>query len=362
MNEGLAARLLQKVFGWNPEDVGDTLRRLTALGNSGYDDYMGFEPGMRFSESLARWLNQFPPDKRQAAYEFVKDRLLFITRAQMEQIVSIAYEDRVVPILTDQVSAESRGKFRPWQVQEMEISSEFKALHARCLFMGMSDGAHIDEFRRSNGRISHEQVTRTHEINRARARKLLRELRCRTENSGPQYFRNVFLIDDFTASGTSYVNESDPSCLKGKIASFYTAITDADDPLHDLVRQDDLRVYVILYVATTGAIETLRSRCDRHLDKVRFSIVPIHVLPESVKYDDGTDRAFKELVDEFGWQGIADAHWKEGGTKDPRLGFADCALPLILHHNTPNNSLPILYRNDPESEFKGLFPRITRHQ
>lgn len=362
MNADLAARLLHKVLKWSHEGVGDELQKLAALGDSGYDDYRMFEPGMRFVESLARWLKQFPSDKRKAAYEFVKDRLLFITRAQMEQIVSVAYEDHVVPILTDQVSAESHGKFCPWQVQEMAGSPEFKALHDRCLFMGMSDGAHIDEFRRSNGRISHEQVTRTHEINRARARKLLRELGLRTGNSDPQYFRNVFLIDDFTASGTSYVNESNPSRLKGKIASFYTAITDPDDPLHELVRQDDLRVYVILYVATKDSIETLRSRCDRRLEKVRFKMVPIHVLPESVKYDDVKDQTFKELVDKFGWQDIMDEHWREGGTKDPRLGFADCALPLILHHNTPNNSLPILYRNDGKSDFEGLFPRVTRHQ
>lgn len=362
MNADLAARLLHKVLEWSPEGVGDELQKLAVLGDSGYDDYTMFEPGMRFVESLARWLDQFPPNKRGAAYEFVKDRLLFITRAQMAQIVSVAYEDHVVPILTDRVSAESGGKFRPWQVQEMADSQEFKALHDRCLFMGMSDGAHIDEFRRSNEKISHEQVTRTHEINQARAGKLLRELASRTGNSGPQYFRNVFLIDDFTASGTSYVNESDPSRLKGKIASFYKAIADSDDPLHDLVRPDDLRVYVILYVATKGAIETLHSRCNRHLDKVRFQMVPIHVLPESAKYDDEKDRIFKELVDEFGWQDIMDEHWREGGTKDPRLGFADCALPLILHHNTPNNSLPILYRNDHRSVFRGLFPRVTRHQ
>lgn len=361
MNADLAARLLHKVLEWNPEGVGDELQKLAVLGDSGYDDYAMFGPGMRFVESLARWLDRFPSDKRGAAYEFVKERLLFITRAQMEQVVSVAYEDHVVPILTDLVASESNGKFRPWQVQEIADSPAFKALRDRCLFMGMSDGAHIDEFRRSNEGISHEQVTRTHEINRARSDKLLRELGCRTKNSGPQYFRNVFLIDDFTASGTSYVNEFDPSILKGKIASFYKAVTDPDDPLHGLVRQGDLRVYVILYVATKGAIEALRSRCDRHF-KVRFKLIPIHILPEYIKYDDGKDRAFKELVDKFGWQNIMDKHWREGGTKDPRLGFADCALPLILHHNTPNNSLPILYRNDRKSDFKGLFPRVTRHQ
>ena len=364
MNAELAEKLLQKVLGWDPEDVGDELLKLKALGDSGYDDYMRFEPGMRFVESLARWLYQFPPDKRMAAYEFVKGKLLFITRAQMEQIVSVAYEDHVVPILTDQVAAESDGRFRPWEVQEISSSREFEALHNQCLFMGMSDGSHIDEFRRSNERIDHEQVTRTHEINRARASKLRDSLKSRMKRlgTGPVYFRNVFLIDDFTASGTSYLNDSDPPRLKGKIASFYNAILDGEDPLHGLVNLDDLRVYVILYVATEGAVKTLRSRCTKHLKRVQFEIVPIHVLSESVKFDAGKNREFEELMDKFEWRDMVDKHWKEGGTQDPKLGFADCALQLILYHNTPNNSLPILYRNDRKPDFKGLFPRITRHQ
>jgi hypothetical protein len=36
-------------------------------------------------------------------------------------------------------------------------------------------------------------------------------------------------------------------------------------------------------------------------------------------------------------------HFEEGGTKDPALGFADCALPVILDHNTPNNSVALLW-------------------
>jgi len=46
-------------------------------------------------------------------------RVLFITRAQMQQAVSVAYSHHVLPMLTDQVAAESDGKFKPWQVQSL---------------------------------------------------------------------------------------------------------------------------------------------------------------------------------------------------------------------------------------------------
>ena len=36
-------------------------------------------------------------------------------------------------------------------------------------------------------------------------------------------------------------------------------------------------------------------------------------------------------------------HFREGKTRDPALGFADCALPVVLEHNTPNNSMALLW-------------------
>ncbi|MBN1330467.1 MAG: hypothetical protein JXA54_13415 [Candidatus Heimdallarchaeota archaeon] len=43
-----------------------------------------------------------------------------------------------------------------------------------------------------------------------------------------------------------------------------------------------------------------------------------------------------------------------------KFGFAGCLIPVILEHNTPNNSIFILWAYE-DLEFVGLFPRITRH-
>ncbi len=57
----------------------------------------------------------------------------------------------------------------------------------------------------------------------------------------------------------------------------------------------------------------------------------------------------------------SDKHIQVGGTADAQLGFAGCALPVVLSHNTPNNSVYILW--GPESfRFFGLFPRVSRHR
>ena len=353
--------ILAHVLGWE-EDIGDEYYDLQALGNSGYDDYMQFRPGMRFVASLAMWLKQFPPEKRTAAYEFVKKHVLCITRAQMEQLVSVAYPDYVIPILAKQIAGDESNSLRRWDVTKTLRSREFDMLHKRCLFMGMSDGSHIDEFRRSGDKIDHEQVTRTHEINRARADTLRRKLEKRTNSSGQKtYFQNVFLLDDFSATGTSYITEDGQS---GKIAAFHKSITSPEDPLHGLVDLKDLKVHVILYVATERAVGTIRSNGEKLFGAVRFSVTAIHTIPDSVKFDESANPEFAELMRNecFGYENILDEHMTAENSPQPWLGFGSCGLPLVLYHNTPNNSLPILYRNDEKTKFKGLFPRVRRHQ
>jgi hypothetical protein len=71
----------------------------------------------------------------------------------------------------------------------------------------------------------------------------------------------------------------------------------------------------------------------------------------------------KPLLDnpEYADQSSSDKHFRKGGVADVRFGFAGCALPVVLNHNTPNNSVFLLW--GPEmSKFPGLFPRASRHR
>ena len=371
MKQESAERLLNRIMGWNtPEETNNEHPDLQALAISGYDEYKQFRTSMRFIENLARWLNLFPKDKRDAAYRFVRDKLLFITRTQMEQIVSISYPDYVIPILIKQIANESAESISPWHVTQIYNSDAFKILHDQCLFTGLSDGSHMDDFRRSSTMINHEQVSRTHEINSSRAIKIKTKLEERLKlfsKKNPKfYFRNIFLIDDFSASGISYLKEdaNAPNGIKGKIGTFYDSIKDPSDPIFNLINCDDLRIYVILYVATENAVEILQKIGRDKFSPIPFTVIPIHILPESIKFDEIKESDFFELVKEekFGWEKILDEHIEQGGNDKLYLGFGKCALPLILYHNAPNNSLPILHRNDDKTNFKGLFPRLSRHQ
>ena len=370
MKDDSANTLLRTIMDWSNDDITRELPNLQALAAYGYDDYQQFKPGMRFIESLAGWLNRLPQDKRNTAFDFIKNRLLFLTRSQMEQIVSTAHSDYVIPLLLNQISEESNGEIPRWRVKKLIESREFEILHQQCLFMGLSDGSQIDIFRRSNSKINHEQVSRTHEINKPRATKIKNELKerldCFDAEKPSNFFRDVFLLDDFSASGISYLKEnaSFPHGVKGKIASFYNSMQDKDDPLHNLFNLNDLRVYLILYAATEDAKKHIQKLGEKLFGLISFSVIVIHTIPEYVKYNEDENEEFTKLIEkeEYGWENLSNEHTAQGDETKQYLGFDGCALPMILHHNTPNNSLPILHRNDDKTAFKGLFPRISRHQ
>jgi hypothetical protein len=60
---------------------------------------------------------------------------------------------------------------------------------------------------------------------------------------------------------------------------------------------------------------------------------------------------------------LRDEHTAKGG--DPALGFGGFALPVVLHHNAPNNSVGLLWADTSERDDganrRALFPRRERH-
>ncbi len=74
---------------------------------------------------------------------------------------------------------------------------------------------------------------------------------------------------------------------------------------------------------------------------------------------------FLALVDGDAYyrRGRLDEHEAKGGTDTIKRGFAACALPLVLAHNCPNNSIYLLWADPLEKgSARGLFPRIVRHR
>jgi hypothetical protein len=125
-------------------------------------------------------------------------------------------------------------------------------------------------------------------------------------------------------------------------------------------------VFLLLYVATRKAIDHIEYWAERFTSENSYKPLQIKVLCTIENKDLISHTWSDELKsllnsNDYYDERASDRHTKIGGTPDTKLGFAGCALPVILSHNTPNNSVYILW--GPESyKFSGLFPRVTRHR
>lgn len=368
-----AQALLAQVMDWkDPEVVGRNASVLQLLADYKYNHYQRFGPGKQFVESLALWLNQFDKADREIALELVRDKLIFISEREISHLVKLSYPDVIVQDRLRLVAEEN--EIAPYKVAALARHPRFEELRIRSLYLGLSDGAHTNELRRaSNGAISNEQIWQAYELGDAKAEDMLAALRksLTTGNfiprgganpSDKERFSLIWLVDDFSGSGNTYIRyDADERKFKGKIKKIYERIYEGD-----LINPDYYEVSLLLYVATRQAIDHIEYWSERFTNEKGYKPLKVRVLhpiEKSCSLSPCHDHAIIQMAkqDRYYDQRASDEHIRIGGTTDAKLGFAACALPLILSHNTPNNSIYALWGPEDKSFF-GLFPRVSRHR
>jgi hypothetical protein len=368
MKDALAEKLLAEVLGWGAEDVARERPLLQAMAAFKYDEYEQYSPGMRFVESLARWLSQFEAADRSLAYRFVRERLVFCSSHEMNHLVETAYPDYVRPILLERVASELALNRR--HVGRVAASAAFRVRQRQTLFLGLSDGARIDAFRRANRELDHEQIWQTHELSPHRVTELLGKLGDHVAKIDPETnllnplrFRTIVLLDDFSASGSSYFSTKDDGSASGKVAKFLNNLSSENDSPHRLLDAGGAELILLIYMATEKAITHLRSSLANHpVAGVRdVRVETVQSVPQTIVVVRDNASDFGPLIERYYDHSIHDVHLQKGGTADARYGYADCGLPVVLHHNTPNNSLALLWSYE-DRDVRGLFPRVQRHR
>lgn len=364
MKDVLAEKLLAQILGWSAQDVARERPVLQAMAAFKYDEYEQYSPGMRFVESLALWLSQFDPGDRPVAYRFIKERLVFCSAHEMIHLVETAYPDHIRPILLEKVAVESC--LNRHHVGQLVTSAEFRLRQRQCLFLGLSDGARIDAFRRANSQLDHEQIWQTHELSPGRVKELLDKLSAHARKIDPDsiipcHFRTIVLLDDFSASGSSYYTQKQDGSFGGKVATFLKGL--GDDHLSQLCHPDGVEVIILIYMATEKAVEHLRSALGNYAacGVIGISIETVQLVPLSIALLRGVSDEFGQLIEKYYDDSVFDVHLKKGNTVDARFGYADCGLPVVLHHNAPNNSVALLWSYQ-DCRVRGLFPRVQRHR
>jgi len=331
---------------WTAADVARERPRLQALADYKYDEYQQFSPGLRFVESLARWLRQVDPSERSIAYDFVLQKLLFVSAAEFSHLVATVYADYVRPFLITRTATELG--IEPWRVAEITANKAFPIRERKTLYLGLSDGARLDVFRRANPNISNEQVYQTYEVREERAADLKKNLVKDLGEEDPR-FSTLVLLDDFAGTGYTYTKKIDR--IAADLADPEQPLTQLLDPHVDLV--------AVVYVATEFARGVLQKAAVTLQGVASSAIFPLHVIPDALALRRDSD-PFSALVEKYyDWPELDD-HFKKGGTDDAKYGFGGRGLPLVLTHNTPNDSMFLLWTM--KKKLRGLFPRVDRHK
>jgi len=362
VRQELAERVLARVMNWDALAFGREYPTLNRLAILKYDEYQQYLPGQKFIESLGVWLRQFKTEAdREIAYAWIKSKLVFISNQEMRQLIESAYQDFVRPILMEK--AATKLGCLSVELARVSESLEFQSVRRRSLFLGLSDGSRMDVFRRSAG-LDNEQVWQAYEIGNFKAASFLSDLR--KQEGDEASFESVFLVDDFTASGTSYFRLEGEE-YKGKIHKALEQIEAAAD---GRFTSPDCQYFILLYVATERALGYLQKELDARFQARGMKApipIAIYTLAEetAISLSDPRDVDFLKLVlgDDYYRSRPMDSHELKGKTTDMKSGYAGCGLPVVLVHNTPNNSIYLLWANEPGTDsVRGLFPRVTRHK
>jgi hypothetical protein len=368
MKPEIALKLLAEVMRWTNERATEEFGWFALMARLKYDDYRDFLAGMRFLESFVAWLQQFEQSEREAAYDFARRRLIYISAAERERLIALLYPREIWPRLAK--AAAGRAKVPRWRVLvDLDAQKELARERRSTLYLGLSDGARLDAFRHLNeGTISNEQVVVGVELDETKWADLLKKLRRELKDPAAKFTR-IVLVDDFTASGTSLLRREEDGWT-GKLPRFLRSIHDQNVTAKECV----LLIHHLL--GTPKAKEHLLAQRDAYfkekLPESTWMVEPFelsfgHLFSANVPLspDQPGDKAFCALTQKYYSDQIETEHTIKGGVKHLGLGFAGCALPVVLDHNTPNNSVALLWAQtdgkNGQPAIRPLFRRRQRH-
>jgi hypothetical protein len=378
MNQDLGLNILSRILAWSDEHARKEFDWLRLMARLKYDGYRDFQAGMRFIESLATWLQQFTKEERETAYAFVRSALVYIGPGEMQRLVEQFYPREVRDRLMRMIAAR-RGIPLYRLLADAAATDAVTRLGRQTLFMGLSDGARIDIVRHSTvGLLTNEQLVVATQVDTNKWKDLLDKLREDLKDNDAR-FAMVYLIDDFMGTGTSLLSyNEEKQKWSGKLIRFKKSMEDAADSLQgDHLFEPEWHLCVHHYVGSAHAKNAIQDRAEKAkvilegsqwTKAIYFSFGT--VLPDDLPIDKTAGRydQFIDLTRKYYDPILRTRHTDVGGVTHIGLGYGGCALPLVLDHNTPNNSVALLWAEtdggarDGEINAPAMRPLFRRRQ
>jgi len=366
MNRDLALKTLGEILDWDDTEASEEFAWLKLMSSYKYDGYQGYEPGVHFLESLVGWLLQFDAVKeRKVVYTFVRTQLIFFSREEVFHLIH-QYSSSLRKYFLKKVAV--KNGLKPYEVRQNTAAvADIEKAFRKSLFVGLSDGARMDIFRRYNeGVISNEQIVVGPDISSEKWEDMIKKLRRDIEKRGwneQPLFENIFLIDDFTASGTTILSKDESGEWGGKLNRFIKGICKDFDTHISPGAGLNIHHYITSEVGERNVTSAL---AEFKVKETRLDMAATfgYVIGEQIRINPSTDIDLVTLLKCHYDPGIETDSTKE----NIQMGYKGGALPIVLEHNTPNNSIALLWAESkegvvkpPAKHMRPLFLRRQRH-
>lgn len=288
----------------------------------------------------------------------------------MTYLITLLYRKCVSSALA--LKTAQKMEIPPYRINEIKKSVDYKREKRLSLFIGLSDGAHMDVVRRVGG-LSNEQVLTNYYPDNDKLvdmrKELLSDSLLKGLEESDRKFNSLYLIDDFTASGTSFIRK-DINQYKGKL----TKIIDKffNSKVNETSRElllPNVDIHIIFCLATQCAILHIENLLSEFIksrgleDRISFDVRCVQIIPNRVADEIKNDTTLVDIIKKEKYinkKNVGTKSYKVGHGEQEYFGYGDGALPLVLSHNTPNNSILVLWQDD-DDNYPSLFPRINRH-
>ena len=288
----------------------------------------------------------------------------------MTYLITLLYKKCVSSALA--LKTAQKMEIPPYRINEIKKSVDYKREKRLSLFIGLSDGAHMDVVRRVGG-LSNEQVLTNYYPDNDKLvdmkNELLSDSLLKELDESAKKFNSLYLIDDFTASGTSFIRK-DIDQYKGKLTKIIDKFFKPND--NEVCRElffQNVDVHIIFCLATECAILHINELLREYIkslgleERIGFDVRCVQKIPNGVADEIKNDTTLVDIIKKEKYinkKNVGTKSYKVGHGEQEYFGYGDGALPLVLSHNTPNNSILVLWQDD-DDNYPSLFPRINRH-
>lgn len=298
---------------------------------------------------INEWLANFNTDQEREYALYLLSRLMYFSSSNIRNLLKALYRDLYrYPIIQEIRRANGDT------LDEAFIEAEFmkELMHTRFLGVGnpSESGVHLLYYFRQENRITKKLFVNTDDV-----------IQRHTDGS-------VSLRSDFT-DATRFVFIDD-LCGSGQQATTDTNVRRCVDDIRRLKPNAKIS-YLMLFGMTEGVEVVKGSGLYDYAEAVIELDETYKCFNDHSRYfNDGShdktiarDVAFRygyRLMYEFLKPYFSDPLQLDLKARKSALGFGDCQLLISMHHNTPDNTLPIIWFDEIEGLWNPIFKRYNK--